>query len=82
VPVRLTEEYARMWPHAERVTIAHTGHLGLITRPGEFAEAVVPFADRCDAAHRTVDPNVGRALSGAPGGPDKVRPTAMEKKVG
>ena len=46
VPVRLTEQYSRVWPHAERVTIARTGHLGLITRPDAFADAVVPFVDR------------------------------------
>jgi pimeloyl-ACP methyl ester carboxylesterase len=46
VPVRLTEQYARMWPHAERFTIARTGHLGLITRPDVFADAVAGFAGR------------------------------------
>ncbi len=46
VPVRLTEEYMRLWPHAERVTIARTGHIGLITRPEAFVEAVAPFAER------------------------------------
>ena len=46
VPVTLTEEYARMWPHAERMTIAQTGHLGLITRPDAFASAVAGFASR------------------------------------
>ena len=46
VPVRLTEEYVRMWPHAERVTIARTGHIGLITRPDAFAGAVVSFVER------------------------------------
>jgi pimeloyl-ACP methyl ester carboxylesterase len=46
VPVRMTEEYARMWPHAERCTIDHTGHLGLITRPDVFADAVAAFAGR------------------------------------
>ena len=45
VPVRLTEEYTRMWPHAERVTLARTGHIGLITRPDAFAAAVGPFVD-------------------------------------
>jgi hypothetical protein len=39
----------RLWPHAERATIAHTGHLGLITRPDAFAAAVAPFVAR----HRT-----------------------------
>lgn len=56
VPVALTEEYVRMWPHAERITIARTGHLGLITRPVEFASAVGGFADRHG--------HVGRTLSG------------------
>jgi len=46
VPVRLTEEYTRVWPHAERVTLARTGHLGLITRPDVFADAVAPFVGR------------------------------------
>jgi pimeloyl-ACP methyl ester carboxylesterase len=46
VPVALTLEYVRMWPHAERATLGATGHLGLITRPDEFARLVVPFVDR------------------------------------
>jgi pimeloyl-ACP methyl ester carboxylesterase len=46
VPVRLTEEYAHMWPHAERVTIDRTGHIGLVTRPEAFANAVAPFVER------------------------------------
>jgi pimeloyl-ACP methyl ester carboxylesterase len=45
VPVHLTEEYTRLWPHAERVTIARTGHIGLITRPEAFTAAVGPFVD-------------------------------------
>ena len=97
VPVRLTEEYTRVWPHAERVTIARTGHLGLITRPDMFADAVAPFVDRLWRGPAQGRP-VGRATpphrasvrggdpgSGAPGGPHKVRPTAerpREKRVG
>jgi pimeloyl-ACP methyl ester carboxylesterase len=46
VPVRLTEEYMRIWPHAERVTLARTGHIGLVTRPDAFSAAVGSFADR------------------------------------
>jgi pimeloyl-ACP methyl ester carboxylesterase len=46
VPVHLTDEYTHMWPHAERVTIEHTGHLGLVTRPETFADAVAQFIDR------------------------------------
>ncbi len=45
VPVARTHEYVRMWPHARVATIANTGHLGLITRPEEFARIVVPFAE-------------------------------------
>lgn len=45
VPVRLTEEYTGMWPHAERATIARTGHIGLVTRPHAFAAAVGPFVE-------------------------------------
>ena len=58
VPVRLTEEYLRLWPHATRATISRTGHLGLITRPDVFAETVGPFVDLhgrwVDAAEKRV----------------------------
>ena len=86
VPVPLTEEYARMWPHVERITIAHTGHLGLITRPDAFADAVTGFAARHRPSRVQLlsQPPVGRTLSGPPGAPDQARPTqqSMEKKVG
>ena len=49
VPVSLTREYARMWPHARVAEMPRTGHLGLITRPQAFANLVVPFVDQ--AAH-------------------------------
>jgi pimeloyl-ACP methyl ester carboxylesterase len=45
VPVATTLQYARLWPHALVTTIARTGHLGLTTRPTEFARLVVPFAE-------------------------------------
>ena len=45
VPVRLTHEYIRLWPHAHVASIANTGHLGSITRAEEFARIVVPFAE-------------------------------------
>jgi len=48
VPVAATREYLQLWPHATAATIARTGHLGLITRPAEFARLVVPFVN--DAA--------------------------------
>ena len=44
VPTQLTAEYTRIWPHATAVTLARTGHLGLVTRPGEFADIIVGFA--------------------------------------
>ncbi len=53
VPVRLTHEYIRMWPHAHVASIANTGHLGCITRADEFARIVVPFAEQ--AARRADD---------------------------
>jgi pimeloyl-ACP methyl ester carboxylesterase len=65
VPVARTREYLKLLPQARIVTIERTGHLGLITRPEAFAEAVAPFA----AAHagRTLSgPHVGRTLSGPP----------------
>ena len=44
VPPRATQEYLAMWPHAQTETLARTGHLGLITRPHEFAALVSRFA--------------------------------------
>ncbi|MGH9257956.1 MAG: alpha/beta fold hydrolase [Vicinamibacterales bacterium] len=48
VPVHATHEYARMWPQARIEILAHSGHLGLITRPDAFAALVVPFAELAD----------------------------------
>ena len=60
VPVRLTEEYMRLWPHSERVTIARTGHIGLITRPDAFADAVGSFVDAHERVHaRAEEKRVG-----------------------
>lgn len=47
VPPRATREYLAIWPHARVETLARTGHLGIITRPHEFAALVSGFA----AAH-------------------------------
>ena len=47
VPPRVSREYLAIWPHARAETLARTGHLGLITRPYEFAALVSRFA----AAH-------------------------------
>jgi hypothetical protein len=71
VPVRLTEEYLRIWPHAERVTLARTGHIGLVTRPDAFAAAVGSFVETHASAF-------AEATADRPAG----RPAAREKKVG
>jgi pimeloyl-ACP methyl ester carboxylesterase len=59
VPVSLTREYHRIWPHASEAVLQRTGHLGLITRPNEFARLVVSFADQADRRDRT-DQNANR----------------------
>ena len=46
VPPALTLDYLRLWPHAQHVTLPRTGHLGIITRPREFAGIVTSFLDR------------------------------------
>jgi pimeloyl-ACP methyl ester carboxylesterase len=43
VPPHLTREYLAIWPHARTETLARTGHLGMITRPEEFAALVCGF---------------------------------------
>ena len=45
VPVNLTRQYLRLWPHASTATLARSGHLGPITKPEEFADLVARFAD-------------------------------------
>ena len=44
VPPRVTRGYLDLWPHGRSVTLARTGHLGIITRPAEFAAVVSTFA--------------------------------------
>ncbi len=44
VPPRVSRQYLQLWPHAQAITIARTGHLGLVTRPAEFAAVVAAFA--------------------------------------
>jgi pimeloyl-ACP methyl ester carboxylesterase len=62
VPVALTRDYHRIWPHATEAVLQRTGHLGLITRPEEFARLVSSFADQ--NANRT---STGRRASGGMG---------------
>ena len=46
VPVRITRDYLRLWPHADYATIERTGHIGSITRPDTFADLVFQFTER------------------------------------
>ena len=62
VPVALTRDYHRIWPHATEAVLQRTGHLGLITRPDEFARLVASFADQ--NANRT---STWRSASGGMG---------------
>jgi pimeloyl-ACP methyl ester carboxylesterase len=43
VSPRITREYLAIWPQARVETLARTGHLGMITRPDEFAALVTAF---------------------------------------
>jgi pimeloyl-ACP methyl ester carboxylesterase len=53
VPVRLTREYLRIWPHATEATLARTGHIGCVTRADEFARIVARFAGaNVEAGHQ------------------------------
>jgi pimeloyl-ACP methyl ester carboxylesterase len=49
VPVHDTLRYLELLPRAEAVRLPRTGHLGLVTRPEEFAGMVYDFAVRCGA---------------------------------
>jgi pimeloyl-ACP methyl ester carboxylesterase len=48
VPPRVTREYLNIWPHARVETLARTGHLGLITRPREFAVLIARFVSESE----------------------------------
>jgi pimeloyl-ACP methyl ester carboxylesterase len=78
VPVGGSSEYARLIAGACSVTIDRTGHLGSITRPGEFARVVAQFV----ASNAGGDPRVGRrpaqdkANSGGTVGPDRTQGSA------
>ena len=43
VPVNSTKEFLRLIPHAVSATLGRTGHIGLISRPEDFAEIVESF---------------------------------------
>jgi pimeloyl-ACP methyl ester carboxylesterase len=62
VPVALTREYHRIWPHATKAVLPRTGHLGLVTTPAEFARLIASFTDQ--NANRT---STSRRASGGIG---------------
>ena len=43
VPVESTRRYVEMIPGAKYVMVEKTGHLGMVTRPADWAAAVAPF---------------------------------------
>lgn len=45
LPVEVTRRYLEDCDSARHVVLAHTGHLGSVTRPGEFAELLGRFVD-------------------------------------
>jgi pimeloyl-ACP methyl ester carboxylesterase len=63
VPVRLTREYLRLWPHAKEARIARTGHLGLITRPEAFADIIRAFLDSRQRQAEEAAPGAGAGAS-------------------
>jgi pimeloyl-ACP methyl ester carboxylesterase len=50
MPPARTREYLALCPDAEAVTLERTGHLGLVTRPVEFARIVSSFVERVTSA--------------------------------
>ena len=48
VAVSSTREFLHAIPHAASATLPRTGHIGLISRPDDFADVVAPFAARHD----------------------------------
>jgi pimeloyl-ACP methyl ester carboxylesterase len=60
VPVELTAEYTRIWPHATAVTLERTGHLGLVTRPDAWAGIIERFAN--EAGLKTRNHEQGRRV--------------------
>ena len=51
VPVGTTLEYLRAIDGARAATLARTGHIGCVTRPGEFAKVVTEFIAECRISH-------------------------------
>jgi pimeloyl-ACP methyl ester carboxylesterase len=54
VPPELTRRYLASLPQARHAVLKHTGHIGLLTRPTEFADLVYQFADEISANGRRI----------------------------
>jgi pimeloyl-ACP methyl ester carboxylesterase len=68
VPPRITREYLAIWPHARLETLARTGHLGILTRPAEFAMLVSTFAAAAmisESGSRDEPSHVGMSVRGS-----------------
>jgi pimeloyl-ACP methyl ester carboxylesterase len=74
MPVQMTREYLRIWPHARHAEIPRTGHLGLITRAEDFAALIAPFVERATGEERSG--------SHAPGASGRGRLSGTGRKVG
>ena len=48
IPPRATRQYAAIWPHSRVETLPRTGHLGMITRPHEFAALIARFVSESE----------------------------------
>ena len=48
VPPSVTRQYLAIWPHARVETLARTGHLGVMTRPHEFAALISRFVSESE----------------------------------
>jgi pimeloyl-ACP methyl ester carboxylesterase len=85
VAPRMTHQYLNAWPHAEVITLERTGHLGLITRPIEFATVVSRFAGEHASADRGSRLPVSDPGSRIPNPGSKVpaqQPIASRRRVG
>jgi pimeloyl-ACP methyl ester carboxylesterase len=63
VPPPHTLGYVRLLPHAQCFTLERTGHIGIVTRPAQFAEAVASFIARAADA-RCADAEQSRKVAG------------------
>ncbi len=62
VPVETTREYQTLCGNTTVVTLERTGHIGIVTQPGRFAEIVARFArDDEDGATEDTEKILGKA---------------------